>query len=164
MSNASDVEVVTMPSISDRSRLRGMIPSPIPGTPWVPHRSSEMSGHSAGSAGVDADAGSWAFSACATPLIHPPVPCAATTACTAPPVCSQISSPDAPLRRGVVGVLELRREEVAAGLGRHHLAHPRDREIDVGPGPGGEHERRSVAWIIFLRSSLMPSGITITHA
>ena len=49
ISSASAVLTVTIPSIAARSRFRGMIPSPIPGTPCVPHRCSLISGHSAGS-------------------------------------------------------------------------------------------------------------------
>ena len=80
-----------------------MMPSPMPGTPCVPHRSSEISGHSAGSTAKTRTAGSCAFSARATPLIHPPVPCAATTASSSPPVCSQISSPEARCAAGLSG-------------------------------------------------------------
>ena len=80
-----------------------MIPSPIPGTPWVPHRCSLISGPSDGSTAYACTAGSCALSARATPVIQPPVPCAATTAWTSPFVCSQISSPVAAWAAGLSG-------------------------------------------------------------
>jgi hypothetical protein len=85
------VETVTIPSITARSRFAGTIPSPIPAMPWVPHWRSEMSAHSAGSAANTLMFGSSRLSVRPTPLIQPPVPCAAITASIRPSICSQTS-------------------------------------------------------------------------
>ena len=133
-----------MPSMTARSRFGGMMPSPIPGTPCVPHRCSEISGHSLGSTAKARTAGSCALSARATPVIHPPVPCEATTASMARRPAPRSPRPR-PLRVGVVRVLELAGEEVAAGVGGLDLAHLRQRQVDVRAGAGREHQLGAVA-------------------
>ena len=129
-----------MPSIAARSRLGGTIPSPIPGTPWVPHRCSLISGHSAGSTANARTSGSCRFSARATPVSTRPSPGRPRRRRR-----GRRSAPRSPRRSracasGLSGFSNSAGEEVPVGVGRDDLAHPGDRQVDVGAGAGREHQ------------------------
>ena len=80
-----------------------MIPSPIPGTPCVPHRCSLISGPSDGSTAYACTPGSCALSARATPVDPAARPLWGDDGVDVAVRLLQISSPDTPWAAGLSG-------------------------------------------------------------
>src|SRR6266700_3405471 len=102
VSRASSLVIVITSSMTERSRISGMNPAPIPWIlcgPGAPPVSTALSLRSTASTRID---GLRALSTCPTPVAGPPVPIPETITSTAPWVSFQISS--AVVRRWISGL------------------------------------------------------------